>query len=1015
MASSATQSILDTWLALEVLEAGAQYNKLGDLENGSSRKTVKLAPELPWDGGLRKHTNAGYKVYYEVILGSIKLDEANVLLYESFPDVRPERSSSKRFAPLATFLVSSEGTQISDDAITLSSFCWAFPQALRKHFSKLRGWPRRESQLKKSLTEILFIQDDMGKPLPVTSTILQSAYLWLVQELGLEIELCIPPAYAFCVQCFSTKKEPPELLLLNSFYIEDLVKAGSLNQKRNLPALVSWYLNEHKKSSTISILNEPGALEEILAPSRFPHARWPGQGHFPLTTLQQAAVNLVEQTPPGEILAVNGPPGTGKTTLLRDVIATLVEARASRMVEFDDPEKAFVQSDVEVPLGSFSTKPYSVEQRLRGFEILVASSNNKAVENVSRELPAINAIAEDATKLRYFQTVSNALFKVDTWGLIAAVLGNSGNRKDFKDRFWFDQDTGMQPYLQFITGKRDFPVTGGLPQVVRDEDPPLNHTEALSRWRKTRKRFIELQKSITALFEKREELRRRLRLLPALLELIIKRELLAQNRPGFCKRLFRLRSFLAWKAQDASVCAELHKILQIPECVIILSDPIQEYLHEASLGKFRKLSRYSQIRDSIASQVTELETEIQGLRFEPFTDHVWDSDRDHAQIIGPWFSAEEQLLRDELFQVALSVHRAFIDAAAKPLKTNIAFALKLLDGEQCYGMSDDLAQDMLSSLFFTVPCISTTFASVNRMLANVPVESIGWLIVDEAGQAKPQQAIGALLRAKRALIVGDPLQIPPVVGMPEGLIEAISSYLGVEYSSVCAPVASVQTMADRANRYIAQFSSSVGERSVGVPLLVHRRCSEPMFSISNQIAYENQMVLAKVEKPSPIRMKLGLSRWVHIQGYGTNKWCMEEGAFVLQQCEELVRSHIELNLYIVSPFVQVAEGLRTLFRESEVLAIAINDLYSWTLERIGTVHTVQGREAEAVFFVLGAPNEDQRGARAWAGGSPNLINVAVTRAKECLYVVGNAELWKKEGLFGDLFYLLERFNRAKDT
>ncbi|WP_210242189.1 MULTISPECIES: AAA domain-containing protein [unclassified Mesorhizobium] len=57
-------------------------------------------------------------------------------------------------------------------------------------------------------------------------------------------------------------------------------------------------------------------------------------------------------------------------------------------------------------------------------------------------------------------------------------------------------------------------------------------------------------------------------------------------------------------------------------------------------------------------------------------------------------------------------------------------------------------------------------------------------------------------------------------------------------------------------------------------------------------------------------------------------------------------------------------------------------------ERVGTVHTVQGREAEAIFFILGAPNAEQRGARGWAGGRPNLLNVAVTRAKEVVYVIG---------------------------
>jgi superfamily I DNA and/or RNA helicase len=55
-----------------------------------------------------------------------------------------------------------------------------------------------------------------------------------------------------------------------------------------------------------------------------------------------------------------------------------------------------------------------------------------------------------------------------------------------------------------------------------------------------------------------------------------------------------------------------------------------------------------------------------------------------------------------------------------------------------------------------------------------------------------------------------------------------------------------------------------------------------------------------------------------------------------------------------------------------------------------------------VVFVLGAPAVQQIGARNWAGGRPNLLNVAVTRAKEVLYVVGNRAHWKQAGLFREL-------------
>jgi hypothetical protein len=108
------------------------------------------------------------------------------------------------------------------------------------------------------------------------------------------------------------------------------------------------------------------------------------------------------------------------------------------------------------------------------------------------------------------------------------------------------------------------------------------------------------------------------------------------------------------------------------------------------------------------------------------------------------------------------------------------------------------------------------------------------------------------------------------------------------------------------------------------------------------------------------------------------------------------------DLYIVTPFVIVAENLRKAITDSGLLHGWVDEPYKWPYERVGTVHTVQGREAEAVIFVLGAPLPQQIGARGWAGGSPNLPNVAVTRAKEVLYVVGNRQLWQGAGLFREL-------------
>jgi hypothetical protein len=263
--------------------------------------------------------------------------------------------------------------------------------------------------------------------------------------------------------------------------------------------------------------------------------------------------------------------------------------------------------------------------------------------------------------------------------------------------------------------------------------------------------------------------------------------------------------------------------------------------------------------------------------------------------------------------------------------------------------------------------------------------------------------MGALLRTRRAVIVGDPAQIEPVVALPDTLTQAICRRFGVDPDYYSAPSASAQALADSASSYTTEFQTHVGSRNVGVPLLVHRRCSEPMFSISNTIAYSGLMVSAKLSKPSAIRDVLGPSAWIHVEGNGEDKWCREEGDEVLRMLHQLKQMGVKPDLYVITPFVIVADRLRQTIRESDVLRGWVSDdEWHWINERIGTVHTAQGREAEAVILVLGAPHPTQTGARGWAGGRPNLLNVAVTRAKETIYVVGNRRLWREAGLFREL-------------
>lgn len=55
---------------------------------------------------------------------------------------------------------------------------------------------------------------------------------------------------------------------------------------------------------------------------------------------------------------------------------------------------------------------------------------------------------------------------------------------------------------------------------------------------------------------------------------------------------------------------------------------------------------------------------------------------------------------------------------------------------------------------------------------------------------------------------------------------------------------------------------------------------------------------------------------------------------------------------------------------------------------------------------------DRIGAMNWAAGSPNLLNVAVTRAKKHCYIIGDKGLWGRLPFFQTALQEYAKVNRA---
>ena len=124
-----------------------------------------------------------------------------------------------------------------------------------------------------------------------------------------------------------------------------------------------------------------------------PKACWPESSNYPLAIAQQIAVNAALEKKEG-LFSVNGPPGTGKTTLLRDVVSDIFFNRALQLAALDDPNDAFL--DITYSNYGFTLKSAALCENFFGYEMVVATTNNNAAENVSKELPTLKAINQDA-------------------------------------------------------------------------------------------------------------------------------------------------------------------------------------------------------------------------------------------------------------------------------------------------------------------------------------------------------------------------------------------------------------------------------------------------------------------------------------------------------------------------------------------------------------------------------------------------------------------------------------------
>jgi hypothetical protein len=739
-----------------------------------SQRVFDIEPDqpLPWESGhpLRRQQLPEKRAWrHTVYLGLYPRENVFEVLKGVFPadsdsfEERPSGSSA-----LLAFAVSDGGIML-ESSVVLSACAWATGSALDPGPTAadwLDGFADIEGQFALRLEEIYLGWEDGEKhPTVLRQASLAECLTAAAEELGVAKALGAEGVRVRSEMVAAENAETVDHDFLNSFIADDLARVASASGRGDVGPALREYLRPNAELETGDRVDVRTKLDEVrlaTAPERVPLGRWPASPDHPLALGQQLAVNVAAapEDSDARLFAVNGPPGTGKTTTLRDLVAALVTERAERLATLRDPADAFLEEPERWKTTHYQRTVHRLRPELTGFELVVASSNNGAVENVTLEMPSDKAIdavwRERAQEVDYLSRLAGRAMGAEkkkraprglpepaAWALVAARLGNSKNRKDFVNAVWWTErpehddrpppPTGLRDLLKGWEVEPEGPSWADAVAAFRRahdrtasiRDQRLHTNRQLDRMGELESELEIARRAERAAVERVESSRPRHERVADALRVddeererrVGEREELRRLRPS----AFRLRARAEWRDHDRQLAAEVAKLdARLGECreeLRLLEDEVQT-LVEAEAAVVATERERDQCQEAILRYREQPGASL--------PDGEWLEDRRARELRAPWSDSEWNEARSELFLAALALHKAFLVHAARPMRESLDGAMEILSGNAPSNLSAEAALAAWQALFLLVPVISTTFASVSRLLGPLgPERSAG--------------------------------------------------------------------------------------------------------------------------------------------------------------------------------------------------------------------------------------------------------------------------------------------------
>lgn len=735
-----------------------------------------------------------------------------------------------------------------------------------------------------------------------------------------------------------------------------------LKGKQQHPGLLQTYTGAREKRSQ-NTLEEHGDYG----------TRHYGQmtDQYPLTSSQRETLHHFFALEAGEVLGVNGPPGTGKTTLIQSVVSSLWIGRAL--------------DGKEPPV------------------ILAASSNNRAILNILDSFQKAGATDPKAKEL--YPLASRWIPGVNSYGLFCAS----------KTMFEKQQQKYPSVLRQRTRGGRREEMIGFVADLEKENlqsqvdhflyrcrqyfgDSVTDLNQAKQRLHRELSDVCETMEDRIIQFHERKRLQKRLETEFQSwegLEQAIAKATVAEGQSR--EEHQRLESLYSDWLKDVKNRSFLHPFLGFLQSVANESF-MREKRVEMSFSSYKDIAVREELsRREIEAQkkYTEHNQRLHKLiefrdRMEKLEEKWVEWKEKHRSKSSPeedWFTYLDTHLRYKAFLLATHYweSRWLQERTESPSE------------EQ-----DGTGWRRYAKL---TPCLVSTLASAPNFFRsfrdpeNYLYGFIDLLIIDEAGQVTPEQAGPVFALADRALVVGDTEQLQPIPRVNSTVDEANVNLFGFlsEGTSFDHFSQSGLAVSDGSVMKIAQRVSRFGKPDDlgGMWLTDHYRCREDIIQYCNDLCYQGRLV-PRTKNPAPgeeIYRDLPRMGYLHVVGTAERvggSWENQQEAatiawWIHQMKDEWTGGtrRLEDIIAVVTPFRKQANLIsRYLKNEYQIEGLTVD-----------TVHSLQGAEKDIILFsaTYGGPNH--RNQSLFYDNTRYLLNVAVSRAKESFLVFGDMEVF----------------------